>query len=207
MEGTISAGNGWARPRACGLLDALRDMEGVLAAEPLDAAEVEELIRAEESITRVSGGLRLDNRGARECAAMGRCYAMFCDAAFPRPDEVTMEMVYDAGTLIGHDVPPSMRGCLEERDDVVWMSDGFVLYPGRVGRRDATLVMLSGRLDVPWPGEVRVFYPSMSTADALMGRFGVSGTGVAAVLVGADPGRVSSCDRCGGGSRWTGRPW
>ena len=157
---------------------------GVLGIEPLDGETVGMLVDAEDSISRVSGGMRLENRGMRECARMDRVFVMFCDPSFPRPDEVTMEMVDDEGVVVGHDVPPSMRSDYEGRENVMWMADGFVMYPSRVGTSDVRLVMLSGSFDVPEPFEARVFYPSMTSAQTLCGRFGVIGDHIAAVVLG-----------------------
>lgn len=186
------------------LYNALMSMEGVLAVEPLDRGTVDEVRRIEDSIRTVSGGMRLENRGMDECARMDRHYVMFCGGKFPRPDEVTMEMVTDSGTVIGHDVPPSMMMSLRGRDDVVWLSETFVMYPGRVKFSDAALVMLSSRLDLPGiRDEVRMFFPSMSSAGFLLERFGRGGD-TAAAIIGAG---LSSCDRCGGGCRWTAPPW
>ena len=166
------------------VMEYILSKEGVLRVEPLDRRTVGRLVEAEESITRVSGGMRLENRGMTDCAGMERNFVMFCDASFPRPDEVTMEMVDDRGVVIGHDVPPCMRQDFAARDDVIWMADGFVMYPSRVGTSDVRLVMLSSSFDVPEPFEARVFYPSMTSAQTLCGRFGVAGDHIAAVVLG-----------------------
>lgn len=159
---------------------------GVLRVEPLDRRTVGRLVEAEESITRVSGGMRLENRGMTDCAGMERNFVMFCDASFPRPDEVTMEMVDDRGVVIGHDVPPCMRQDFAARDDIIWMADGFVMYPRRVGEHDVRMVMLSSRFDVPEPLVSRIFYPSLTTARMLNGMFGVECEGLASVVIGVN---------------------
>ena len=101
------------------VMEYILSKEGVLRVEPLDRRTVGRLVEAEESITRVSGGMRLENRGMMDCAGMERNFVMFCDASFPRPDEVTMEMVDDRGVVIGHDVPPCMRQDFATRDDII----------------------------------------------------------------------------------------
>ena len=172
------------------LIEALTALDGVIAAEQLDDEAMKVVTRIETSIRTVSGGMRIENRGILDCAGMSRNYVLFCGSGFPRPEQVTMEMVDDAGEVVGHDVPPCMVAAFRSRDDVIWMSDGFVLYPGLVCDRDVRMVMLSSRMKVSGPlGEfdVRSFYPSASSAEYLLGLFGREpDRSVAAVILGVD---------------------
>ncbi|HJH57559.1 MAG TPA: hypothetical protein IAC83_05770 [Euryarchaeota archaeon] len=172
------------------LIEALTALDGVIAAEQLDDETMKVVTGIETSIRTVSGGMRIENRGILDCAGMSRNYVLFCGSGFPRPEQVTMEMVDDAGEVVGHDVPPCMVDAFRSRDDVIWMSDGFVLYPGLVCDRDVRMVMLSSRMKVSGPlGEfdVRSFYPSASSAEYLLGLFGREpDRSVAAVILGVD---------------------
>lgn len=172
------------------LIEALTALDGVIAAEQLDDEAMKVVTGIETSIRTVSGGMRIENRGILDCAGMNRNYVLFCGSGFPRPEQVTMEMVDDAGEVVGHDVPPCMVDAFRSRDDVIWMSDGFVLYPGLVCDRDVRMVMLSSRMKVSGPlGEfdVRSFYPSASSAEYLLGLFGREpDRSVAAVILGVD---------------------
>lgn len=172
------------------LIEALTALDGVIAAEQLDDEAMKVVTGIETSIRTVSGGMRIENRGILDCAGMSRNYVLFCGSGFPRPEQVTMEMVDDAGEVVGHDVPPCMVDAFRSRDDVIWMSDGFVLYPGLVCDRDVRMVMLSSRMKVSGPlGEfdVRSFYPSASSAVYLLGLFGREpDRSVAAVILGVD---------------------
>lgn len=172
------------------LIEALTALDGVIAAEQLDDEAMKVVTGIETSIRTVSGGMRIENRGILDCAGMSRNYVLFCGSGFPRPEQVTMEMVDDAGEVVGHDVPPCMVDAFRSRDDVIWMSDGFVLYPGLVCDRDVRMVMLSSRMKVSGPlGEfdVRSFYPSASSVEYLLGLFGREpDRSVAAVILGVD---------------------
>lgn len=168
---------------------ALYRMEGVLRVEPMDEDLVREVVETEDSICRVSGGMRLDNRGVHDCCAMEGRFVMFCDVRFTRPDEVTMEMVDDTGQTIGHDVPPGMREHFGRRNDVFWMSDCFVMYPARFGANDVRMVMLSSGLRVPGIPDwctARLFYPSPSSAVLIESRYGVSDPMISAAILGVD---------------------
>ena len=131
------------------LIEALTALDGVIATEQLDDEAMKVVTGIETSIRTVSGGMRIENRGILDCAGMSRNYVLFCGSGFPRPDQVTMEMVDDAGEVVGHDVPPCMVDAFRSRDDVIWMSDGFVLYPGLVCDRDVRMVMLSSTAWLP----------------------------------------------------------
>ena len=172
------------------LIEALTALDGVIATEQLDDEAMKVVTGIETSIRTVSGGMRIENRGILDCAGMSRNYVLFCGSGFPRPEQATMEMVDDAGEVVGHDVPPCMVDAFRSRDDVIWMSDGFVLYPGLVCDRDVRMVMLSSRMKVSGPlGEfdVRSFYPSASSAEYLLGLFGREpDRSVAAVILGVD---------------------
>ena len=171
-------------------IEVLTALDGVIATEQLDDEAMRVVTGIETSIRTVSGGMRIENRGILDCAGMSRNYVLFCGSGFPRPEQVTMEMVDDAGEVVGHDVPPCMVDAFRSRDDVIWMSDGFVLYPGLVCDRDVRMVMLSSRMKVSGPlGEfdVRSFYPSASSAEYLLGLFGREpDRSVAAVILGVD---------------------
>ena len=172
------------------LIEALTALDGVIAAEQLDDEAMKVVTGIETSIRTVSGGMRIENRGILDCAGMSRNYVLFCGSGFPRPEQVTMEMVDDAGEVVGHDVPPCMVDAFRSRQDGLWMSDGFVLSPGLVCDRDVRMVMLSSRMKVSGPlGEfdVRSFYPSASSAEYLLGLFGREpDRSVAAVILGVD---------------------
>lgn len=186
MDLAIDAYGTYPQRTETDLIGYLSGRDGIIRIEPLDADLTARLLREEESITNVSGGLRIDNRGMRDCAAMGHRFVMFCDASFPRPEGVTMEMVDDSGTVVGHDVPPGMMREFRDRNDVIWMADGFVMYPKRVGTSNVTLVMLSSPLEVPEPLRARLFYPSMTSAHMMCQEFGVGGEDIAAVVLGVD---------------------
>lgn len=198
MDCIIGAGTAVSEPLSeIEVLGALRAMEGVTGAELLDDGASRRVISMEREVCRGACGLRIENRGMEEVSVMGTMYVLFCDARFSRPDGITMEMVSDNGEIVGHDVPESMRARLEARDDLIWMSEGFVMFPGRIGCRDARMVMLSSRLRVPGlPDglEARLFYPSTSTAEYIGGLYGVSDRRLAKVVVGVGRGSVPVAD-------------
>ena len=165
---------------------AVEGMCGVVQVTRLSSAVVREAVSIEESIRVVSGGLRMDNAGVHACASREMVFAVVCDSDFLRPDTITMELVDDDGVVIGHDVPRSMRDALRDRQDLVWLSEDFVMFPDRIGMRDARLVMHASRLDVGLGQDPWVFYPSISSAEMLNRRLGIDAEGLSTMLMGID---------------------
>lgn len=163
---------------------------GVMRAETLPDDMLRTVAGIESSIMQVSGGMRIECSGMGVCSSMGTVLVLFCDDGFPRPSEVTMEMVDDRGTVIGQDVPLAMRGSFEGRDDVCWISDGFVLFPRRIDSHfDVRMVLHESRVHVPDAGpgvDARVFYPSPESANLLNSWFGMSCRGMSTLIMGVD---------------------
>ena len=166
----------------------LRSMPGVLRAEPLDRDTVQRVMACEESIKRVSGGMRLENVGIGTCAARDDVFAVFCGSGFPRPTTVIMELVDDRGVVVGHDVPYTMMELYETRSDVIWFTDSFVMYPDKMEPCDARMVMKASRLEAEFPDGVEpwVFYPSPSSADMVNARFGLCDSRMSTIILGVD---------------------
>lgn len=166
----------------------LEGMPGVRAARVLNGPLRERVRRSEASNVSASGGLRLDNRGMEACLGMEHVFIIHCDSTFPRPEVITMRMVDTEGTLIGHDVPPSMRCEFEGRDDLLSVANGFVIYAERMNNLPVTLEMLESPLVVPGAPEgteCLIFFPSLPTAELLNMELGLEGERMATVVVGA----------------------
>ncbi len=194
-------------------LEVLRGRDGVIMADVMPRDLVQEVAEMEASIDMVSGGMRLENMGLFQCLHREEVIVLISDRVFERPDEITMRMVDTEGVVIGHDVPESMRGELSKRSDLIWMSDGFVLFPELIGNRDAKMVMGCSTLrieGIPEGVDARMFYPSMSSAELINRRYGVEGPDISAAVIGVDGLEPSVDDRsvpvadvvevpCGGG--------
>ena len=168
---------------------ALRASLGVVDTSILQNAEVAAVLDIERSIGRVSGGMPLEVPGLVSASCRGTVFALSCDSNFPRPLSVTIEMVDCEGTVVGHDVPPGRVDEYRSRGDVMWMSEGFVLYPSKKCRGEVRLVMRSSPLEtVPVPDGVvtEVFYPSVSSAEHVNRVCGFGGDGLSTIILGVD---------------------
>lgn len=186
---TISHVRRWKDMRGRDFLDSISKVDGFLDIRCMSAEDVETVAEIETSIGMVSGGMRLENIGLFQCLHAAHVFVLFCDEGFHRPEQVTMRMVDTEGVIVGHDVPPGMMGDFSDRDDVFWLSEGFIIHSDRIGNKDVKLVIGCSELSVPGiPGDVRMrlFYPSMQSAEYLNARFGVSGEGISSAVLGVD---------------------
>ena len=175
--------------RSTEYLGLLRAMPGVVRAELVPADLVQSVAEMEASITRASGGMKLENSGMVQCLKRSMVAVVFCDCDFKRPEAVTMRMVDTDGVVIGHDVPPSRMDEFRARDDVLWIASGFIMYADLICSNDATMVMDSSSLMVagaPEDSVAEMFYPSCSSSDMINTRFAMPGGMISNAIVGID---------------------
>ena len=106
-------------------LEIIRGLRGVVHAFYLDRTILEEL-REEESKVRAMGDIEVDNQGFKQ--ALER-------------DSVICIVESGNGELIGEEVFPFTMKKYENRDDVVFLSDGFVLFPKVKATGGETFIM------------------------------------------------------------------
>ncbi len=170
-------------------LTLLRGMDGVITAEIMPSDLVQEVAETESSVDTITGGMVLENIGLFQCLHHENVFVLISEGFLQRSEEITMRMIDTEGVVIGHDVPDSMREELSARKDLIWMSDGFVLFPELITNRDAKMVMGCStlRLDgVPGDVTARMFYPSIASAELINRRYGVEGQYISAAVIGVD---------------------
>lgn len=166
----------------------LEGLPGVVHAVPLNREQVECVIASEEALKTASGGLRMENSGVATCGSRKNVFILYCDSSYPRPTKITMEMVDDRGVIVGHDVPPCMLEHFRERNDVIWFSDNFVIYPAKLAPYDVKMVMRACRMDWNLPDGIIAwtFYPSPGTADTVNSWFGFTDKSKSTIVLGVD---------------------
>ena len=176
-------------------MDAMLRTAGVIRIEPIPPDLAQSVAATEVSVDTITGGMRLENIGLFQCLHCPDVFVLFCDGVFKRPNEITMRMIDLDGVVIGHDVPPDMIHEYEGRTDICWMSDGFVLFPERIGNRDAKMVIGCSEYlseDIDEGTRMRLFYPSIRSAELMNTRFGVFREGVSTAILGVDG--LEACD-------------
>ena len=109
-------------------LEIIRGLRGVIHAFYLDR-DILERLREEESKVRAMGNIEVDNQGFSQALERDSVICIIKDPRFRPPPEPTVILVSDDGNLIGEEVFPFTAHKYTDRDDVIWLSDGFVLFP------------------------------------------------------------------------------
>jgi hypothetical protein len=121
-------------------LEIIRGLRGVIHAFYLDKDILEEL-RREESTVRAMGNIEVDNRGFNEALKRESVICIVKDPRFRPPPEPTVVLETSDGEIIGEEVFPFTMHKYENRTDVVWLSDGFVLFPQIMAKGGEQFVM------------------------------------------------------------------
>ncbi len=109
-------------------LEIIRGLRGVIHAFYLDKEILSELEK-EEAKVRAMGNIEVDNQGFKQALGRDSVICIVKDPRFRPPPEPTVILVSGEGNIIGEEVFPFTASKYTSRDDVVWLSDGFVLFP------------------------------------------------------------------------------
>lgn len=153
----------------------LSRMEGIIKIIRLTSKDVYD-IRMMESDLTLSSGMEYENRAAEECATRDLCLCIFSEEPLERTDEITIIMADAFGNRTGNNVPDVLLEEYSKREDAVWLSDSFVLYPNAEQRSESRVIILPCRFktfDSVGNGNAVSFYPTIGTDIALRKRFGI----------------------------------
>lgn len=109
-------------------LEIVRGLRGVVHAFYLDKTILSRL-KEEESKVHAMGDIAVQNVGFDEALKRDAVICIVKDPRFRPPPEPTVILESGSGNVIGTEVFPFTAKQYEDRDDVVWLSDGFVLFP------------------------------------------------------------------------------
>lgn len=148
-------------------------------------------IAEEESTVRSSFGTHMDNSGLRDCMDHDTIAIVFTDRSFKVPGTVSMILRNTEGEIVGHNVPEDLKATLCGRDDVMFISDDFVLYPERTLDRGSVMELRSkpyhgedGR--APEGIEPVIWFPSTTSSEIIHRWFGIPVTDLGTALIAAD---------------------
>ncbi len=117
----------------------LRSTKGVVNAELMDddiSCEVEYF----ERNTKTQVGLEFRNDGYLEAMRRQVRICIFCTEDFEFPEAPSMYYMSDDGIVMGHEVMQCEMEAYLAREDLVWISDNFIMYPDRTGCGDGIFV-------------------------------------------------------------------
>jgi len=121
-------------------MEIVRNMKGVVNAFYLDK-EILDQMRTEEEKVKAMGNISVMNEGFREALERDHVIAVIKDPRFRPPPEPTVVLVSNTGELMGLEVFPFTAKEYLEREDVVWLSDAFVLFPQVKGSGGERFIM------------------------------------------------------------------
>ena len=110
------------------VVDFISRMAGSRHVFPLKAEAKENLIKIEESV-KATFGINCSNQGVMDCLARENIVVIIKDSRFRPPPEPTVLLMADDGMIIGKEIFPEQKAQYLDREDVVFLSDEFILFP------------------------------------------------------------------------------
>ncbi len=89
-------------------------------------------VLAEESTVVGSGGISVDNQGFKQALTRQHVICIVKDARFRPPPAPTVVLTTEDGKIMGEEVFPHTAVNYKDREDIMWMSDGFVVFPNEI---------------------------------------------------------------------------
>lgn len=118
----------------------LREMNGVEKVFLLEDDILEEL-KEEESSVKATLDISVINKGFTDALERDYVLCIVKNSAFRPPPEPTVILSGEDGCLMGIEVFPHTLHLYEEREDVAWLSDGFVVFPNVIPKGREYFVM------------------------------------------------------------------
>ncbi len=109
-------------------LEIVRKLRGVVNAFYLDR-EILEKVRAEEETVRAMGSITVNNLGYYEAIQREHVICIVKDPRFRPPPEPTVILESGNGEIIGEEVFPFTAQKYEGKKEIIWLSDGFIMFP------------------------------------------------------------------------------
>jgi len=122
------------------ILSLLQGMKGVEHVYLLDK-EILEQLRQEEASVKATLDIDVLNQGFLQALQREYVVCIVKNHTFRPPPEPTVVLCGDDGCIMGIEVFPHNQGQYEDREDVVWLSDGFVVFPEVVPQGGERFIM------------------------------------------------------------------
>ncbi|MCL1810737.1 MAG: hypothetical protein FWG41_00730 [Methanomassiliicoccaceae archaeon] len=121
-------------------MEIIKALRGVKNAFYLDKEVLDRMRKEEEKVTAM-GNISVFNEGFSEALSRDHVIAIIKDPRFRPPPEPTVLLISNAGEIMGLEVFPFTAKEYLERDDVVWLSDAFVMFPSVRGMGGERFIM------------------------------------------------------------------
>lgn len=121
-------------------LEIIRNMKGVVHAFRLDN-DILDQMKEEEAKVVAMGNIVVQNEGFDEALKRDHVIAIIKDPRFRPPPEPTVILLSDSNEVMGLEVFPFTAKEYLNREDVVWLSDAFVMFPDVKGMGGEKFIM------------------------------------------------------------------
>ena len=110
-------------------LKIVRGLTGVIHCFYLDAKIIKTLKEEEAKVKTGTMDIGVINDGFNQALKRERVICIIKDKRFRPPPEPTVLLLSGDGKVLGEEVFPWTEHLYKDRDDVIWMGDGFVVFP------------------------------------------------------------------------------
>ena len=115
------------------IVEMLQNLKGTIHVFPLDDQCRSKVWDIERDI-KGSLGIPVVNKGIEDCLKRRYVICIIKNKGFRPPPEATVVLMTDTGTVLGEEVLPGQKKrFLDMKENVVWLSEEFVVYPERRG--------------------------------------------------------------------------
>jgi hypothetical protein len=112
------------------VLKGLRSLDGVIEAFVI-RAETRKQLKDIESGVKATLDIEVKNTGLDECLRREHIVGIIKDKRFRPPPEPTVLLMGDNGAVLGEEILPGEKGRFESKENLIFLSDDFVLYTDR----------------------------------------------------------------------------
>lgn len=112
------------------IVEGLKHLEGVVYAFEVSPAVRDKLAEIEKHI-KATLDIEVRNTGIEECLRRKHVVCIIKNKMFRPPPEPTIYLVAEDGTILGQEVLEKDKGKLRDIDDIIYLSDDFIVFPHR----------------------------------------------------------------------------
>ena len=124
------------------IISRLEELRGTVYVFPLNGDCREKILGIEHNITAALG-IKVINKGVTECLNRQYVLCIIKKASFRPPPEPTVMLISDDGVVLGEEILPHYKKefLANVKEETIWLSEEFVMYPNRKGQRSEYFVM------------------------------------------------------------------
>ncbi len=122
-------------------LEIVRNLRGIVHCFYLDRNLVGRLKEEEAKVKAVGGNIDVKNTGFAEALERDHIICVIKDPRFRPPPEATVVLMDSENNLLGTEVFPFTFKAYENNDNLVWLSESFVMFPDVKGKGGEAFVL------------------------------------------------------------------